>query len=101
MGTSAIMCPYRHQDRGRSRNRRMNNRHRRRTTMLATDRGLRCLLAIMCLLVTGGSSFGQRTARYTRPVVAGQQEPAAVLARAKTVLGFDRVTKPIMHYHAV
>ncbi|HKF55197.1 MAG TPA: hypothetical protein VKJ45_07125, partial [Blastocatellia bacterium] len=69
--------------------------------MLATDRGLRCLLAIMCLLVTGGSSFGQRTARYTRPVVAGQQEPAAVLARAKTVLGFDRVTKPIMHYHAV
>jgi hypothetical protein len=42
----------------------------------------------------------QAGAETSKPTSA-QQEPAAVLARAKTVLGFERVTKPVMHYHAV
>ena len=78
--------------------------------MLAIILKTLCLIsACACISLVGSPALGlqakapprQRASGQPRPSVATQQEPAAVLARAKVVLGFDRVTKPIMHYHAV
>ena len=78
--------------------------------MLAIILKTLCLIsACACISLVGSPALGlqakapprQRASGQARPSVATQQEPAAVLARAKVVLGFDRVTKPIMHYHAV
>src|SRR5262249_3805415 len=69
--------------------------------MLASDRRLCCLLGLMCLLVTVGICFGRQAAGQGKARTAPQQEPAAVLGRAKSVLGFDRAAQRVIHYHAV
>src|SRR5262249_2348026 len=45
--------------------------------------------------------FGRQAAGQGKASTAPQQEPAAVLGRAKSVLGFDRAAQRVIHYHAV
>ena len=68
--------------------------------MLLVVRRLSFLLAVMCVFAAGGASFVQQAGGQAKQGTA-QEEPAAVLGRAKEVLGFGCSGRSIIHYHAV
>ncbi len=68
--------------------------------MLVVVRQLCFLLAGVCLLAAALPSAAQQTGGEARPG-AVQEEPGAVLARAKEVMGFARSGQSVIHYRAV
>jgi hypothetical protein len=68
--------------------------------MLVVVRRLCFLLAGVCLSAAALSSSAQQSGGEARPS-ALQEEPAAILARAKEVMGFARSSQSVIHYRAI
>jgi hypothetical protein len=68
--------------------------------MLFDNGRLSCFLLLTAVLAGAPASLAQRTGVPPRPAAA-REDPAAVLARAREVMGFDRAGQSVIHYRAV
>ena len=67
--------------------------------MIARARRLFCFSAPVSLVLTSALGMARNAPSQSRTDMA-RQDPAAILARAKNVMGFSRTANRVVHYHA-